>query len=74
MDFNIDKYRVMNVGRKNPHKRYNISKVKLNRLECERDLGVQISLNLHPIKICIETRNWANRGFARDVTALRSTW
>ena len=30
MEFDIDKCRVMNVGRENPHNRYNISKVKLN--------------------------------------------
>ena len=36
MDFNIDKCRVMNVGRENPHNRYNISKEKLNRSECEK--------------------------------------
>ena len=40
MEHNIDKFRVMNVGRENPHNRYNISKVTLNRSECERYMGV----------------------------------
>ena len=40
--------------------RYNISKVNLNRLECERDLGVYISSDLRPRK-CNEVRNWGNR-------------
>ena len=44
----------MNVGRKNPHNRYNISKVTLNRSECKRDLGVQVSSDFHPRKQCIE--------------------
>ena len=39
MDFDIDMCKVMNVGRENPHNRYNINKVMLNRLECERDLS-----------------------------------
>ena len=36
MEFNIDKCRVMNVRKENLHKRYNISKVTMNRSECER--------------------------------------
>ena len=54
MEFNHDKYRVMNVGRENPHNRYNISKVTLNRSEFVRDLGVQVSLDLRSRKQCIE--------------------
>ena len=33
----------------------------LNRSECERDLGVQVSSDLRPRKQCIEARNRANR-------------
>ena len=51
----------MTVGRENPHNRYNISKVTLNRSECERDLDVQVSSDLRPRKQCIEARNRANR-------------
>ena len=40
--FDIDKCKVMNVGRENPHNRCNINRVMLNRSECERDLGVQV--------------------------------
>ena len=40
---------------------HNISKVTLNRLECERDLGVQVSSDLRPRKQCIEARNRINR-------------
>ena len=50
MEFNIDKYRVMNVGRENPYNRYKISKVTLNKSECEKDLGVQVSSDLCPRK------------------------
>ena len=59
MEFNIDKWRVMNVGRENPHK-YNIIKVTLNKSECERDLGIQVSSDLRPRKQCIEVGNRAN--------------
>ncbi|ORD92985.1 hypothetical protein ECANGB1_2036 [Enterospora canceri] len=61
MDFNIDKCKVMNIGRENPQNRYNINRVMLNRSECERDLGVQVSSDLRPRKQCIEARNRANR-------------
>ena len=33
----------------------------LNRSECERDLGVQVSSDLRPRKQYIEARNRANR-------------
>ena len=56
MEFNIDKCKVMNVGRENPHNRYNISKVTRIKSECERDLGVQVSSDLRPRKQCIEVR------------------
>ena len=36
MKSDIDMCRVMNVGKENPHKRYNIRYVTLNRSECER--------------------------------------
>ena len=51
----------MNIGRENPQNRYNINRVMLNRSECERDLGVQVSSDLRPRKQCIEARNQANR-------------
>ena len=50
MDFNIDKCKVMNIGRKNLQNRYNINRIMLNRSECERDLGVQISSDLRSKK------------------------
>ena len=40
MNFDINKCKVMNIGRENPQNRYNINRVMLNRSECERDLGV----------------------------------
>ena len=68
MEFNHEKCRVINIGRENPHNRFNISKVIRNRSECER-FWVYRS-DLHPRKQCIEVRNRANRvlGFiARSV-------
>ena len=68
MDFNINKCKVMNIGMKNPQNRYNINRIMLNRSECDRDLGVQISSD-RPRKQCIEASNRANRlGFiARSI-------
>ena len=51
----------MNVGSLNPHNRYNISRVMLNRSECERDSGIQVSSDLRPRKQSNEARNQANR-------------
>ena len=50
MNLDIDKCKVVNVGRKNPHNRYNINRVMMNRSGCERDLGVQVSSDLRPRK------------------------
>ena len=57
MDFNIDKCKVMNIVKENPQNRYNINRLMLNRSECERDLGVQVSSDLHPRNQCIEAEN-----------------
>ena len=74
MEFNHDNYRVMIVGRENPHNRYNISNMTLNRSECETDLSVQVNSDLRPNRQCsIEARNRANRllGFiARSVKSI----
>ena len=61
MDFNIDKCQGMNIGRENPQNKYNINRVMLNRSECERNLGFQVTSDLCPRKQCIEARNRANR-------------
>ena len=53
MESNIDKCRIMNVGRENPQNRYNTNKITLNRSECERYLGVQFSLDLRHTKHCV---------------------
>ena len=36
----LNELRAMNVVRENPHNRYNINKVTLNKSECLRDLGI----------------------------------
>ena len=61
MDFNIDKCKAMNIGRENLQNRCNINRLMLNRSECERDLGVQVSSDLCSRKQCIEARNRDNR-------------
>ena len=66
------KWNVMNVGRENLHNRYNINRVMLNRSECERDLGVQVSSDLRPRKQCIEAENQANRLLGFIVGSIRS--
>ena len=38
-----------------------MNRVMLNRSECKRDLGVQVSSDLRPRKQCIGTRNRAHR-------------
>ena len=62
----------MNIGRENPQNRYNINSVMLNRSECERDLGVQVTSDLRPRKQCIEARNGANRLLGSITRSIKS--
>jgi hypothetical protein len=52
MTFNIEKCKVMHVGKNNPCFEYTMNGVKLSTTEEERDIGVVISKNLKPSEQC----------------------
>ena len=61
MKFNINKCKVLNVGRGNPHNKYTLNQEELESSEYEKDLGVIINSDLRLRKQCLEARNKANR-------------
>ena len=54
MDFNIDKCKVLHIGRKNEKNVYQMNGQPLVSTECEKDVGVIISDNLKPDRQCDE--------------------
>ena len=52
MKFNVDKCKIMHVGRKNPRYEYFMAGVKLREVEEEKDIGVTIHNSLKPAKHC----------------------
>ena len=61
MQFNINKCKVLSVGRGNPHSRYTLNNETLVGTGQEKDLGVIVSSDLRLRKQYIEARNRANR-------------
>ena len=61
MQFNINKCKVLSVGRGNPNNGYTIHNEALVRSGYEKDLGIIVSQDLRLRKQCIEARNRANR-------------
>ena len=60
MEFNVEKCKVMHVGRKNLRFEYQINGVKLETVEVERDLGVMISSDMKPTSQCEKAAKGAN--------------
>ena len=52
MKFNVDKCKIMHVGRNNPRYEYFMAGVKLREVEEEKDIGVTIHNSLKPAKHC----------------------
>lgn len=61
MEFNVEKCRVLNVGKTITDANYTLNNNVINKSECERDLGVMVSKDLRPRQQCISARNKANR-------------
>ena len=75
MQFNINKCKVLSVGRDNPRSKYTLNHEEVVRSEYEKDLGVIVNSDLRLRKQCLEARNKANRvlGFIfRSVKSRRS--
>ena len=61
MQFNVNKCKVLSLGRRNPHSKYMIKNKELVSSGYEKDLGVIVNADLQVRKQCIEARNRANR-------------
>ncbi len=69
MPFNVDKCQVLQVGTRNKFE-YEMRGVKLENVQCVKDLGVKIASNLKFSQQCIDATNKANRmlGFIKKKT------
>ena len=61
MKFNVDKCRVLNIGKPQIVANYSIGNIQIGKSDCEKDLGVLVSNDLKSRKQCINVRNKANR-------------
>ncbi len=61
MPFNVDKFQVLQVGTRNKKFSYKMRGVILKTIQCVKDLGVKIALNLKFSQQCINTANIVNR-------------
>ena len=60
MQFNVDKCKVMHIGRHNQAADYTMSGTKLGKTPAERDIGVKVQQSLRPSLQCSEASNRAN--------------
>ena len=60
MKFNVDKCKIMHVGKNNPQYEYFMSGKKLMVVEEEKDIGVTIHSSLKPSKHCKRVADTAN--------------
>ena len=60
MSFNVDKCKVMHIGRNNPQANYMMSGVQLKETVSERDIGVKVHQSLRPSLQCTEASQRAN--------------
>jgi hypothetical protein len=51
MQFNLEKCKVMHIGRNNPEYEYHMNGTKLNTTDEEKDIGVWITKNLKPAAV-----------------------
>ena len=60
MKFNVEKCKIMHVGKNNPQYEYFMSGKKLMVVEEEKDIGVTIHSSLNPSKHCKRVADTAN--------------
>ncbi|ORD93263.1 RTJK, partial [Enterospora canceri] len=61
MKFNVDKCKVLHIGRNNDHVQYSMNGKLLTAVNKEKDLGITISNDLKPSQHCSEVVKIANR-------------
>ena len=54
MLFNVDKCKVLHIGRSNPQYKYYMNGIELQKVDEEKDIGVIINKNLKPTRQCTE--------------------
>ena len=60
MKFNVEKCKIMHVGKNNPQYEYYMSGIKLKVVEEEKDIGVTIHSSLKPSEHCKRVADTAN--------------
>ena len=61
MKFNVDKCKVLHIGKRNDHVQYSMNGQQLSAVTKEKDLGVIISNDLKPSQQCSEVVKTANK-------------
>ena len=61
MSFNVDKCKVMHVGKRNENHQYIMNNQVLQAVDEEKDLGVIFTKDMKSSKQCTAARNKANR-------------
>ena len=61
MSFNVEKCKVIHLGRNNPQNNYYMSKTELENIDEEKDLGIIISKDLKWSKHCLHAYTKANK-------------
>ena len=75
MEFNVNKCKVLSVGKTIADAQYLLNNNVISKSDCEKDLGVIVSKDLKPRQQCISARNKANRilGFISRSVSNRTT-
>ena len=60
MEFNVQKCKVLHVGKNNPEYTYSMNGIQLNSVEYEKDIGIYIDQSLKPSRHCNEAVKRAN--------------
>ncbi|MCP4269716.1 MAG: hypothetical protein GY777_29780, partial [Candidatus Brocadiaceae bacterium] len=61
MEFNVNKCKVLHMGRTAEDSIYKLDNLDISNSACEKDLGVMVSRDLKPRQQCISVKNKANR-------------
>lgn len=60
MSFNVNKCKILHIGRTNPRYEYNMNNIPLKSVQAEKDIGVWIDSSLKPNKQCAEASRTGN--------------
>lgn len=72
MEFNVNKCKVMHLGRSNRQFKYTLNGQVLKEIEEEKDLGIMFNCSLKPSVQCLSAYNKANRILGMIKRTIRS--